>query len=211
MSSKVKQKNKIWPALVVIGIVTYIAIDILLAFLKPEVSLLHNAESDYGRGPYFWVMDFNFLLRCGLSLALVKAIWDTFSENKPIKKASYWIASWAIASGLLVFFADNPPGYPYLKSGSIHSLLAVVVFVSAIVGMILLDRRLRSVQIIWDNTVTLLIGVTILAFMALALLSFSHIRIHSLGGLYERVFLGLVLLWEGIIAIKILEINKTPK
>src|SRR5580693_3108803 len=92
-----------WPMITVLGIVIYIVIDIVLAFLRPDYSSLHNAESDYGRGPYFWVMDINFLLRCGLSLALVKAVWTTFPKENPIKKASYWLVAWAIASGLLVF------------------------------------------------------------------------------------------------------------
>ena len=52
---------QIWPMITVLGIVIYIAIDIVLAFLRPEYSILHNAESDYGRGQYFWVMDINFL------------------------------------------------------------------------------------------------------------------------------------------------------
>ena len=52
------------------GVAVYVAIDVLLAFLRPGYSLIYNAESDYGRGPWFWVMDINFLLRCALSLAI---------------------------------------------------------------------------------------------------------------------------------------------
>jgi hypothetical protein len=46
---------------------------VLLGFLRPRYSLLYNAESDYGRGPWYWVMDLNFLLRCALSLAAAGA------------------------------------------------------------------------------------------------------------------------------------------
>jgi len=34
------------------GIVVYVAVDVLLRFLRPGYSLLYNAESDYGRGPW---------------------------------------------------------------------------------------------------------------------------------------------------------------
>jgi hypothetical protein len=51
-----------------------VAIDVLLAFLPPGYSLIYNADSDYGRGPWFWVMDLNFLLRCALSLAIAGAL-----------------------------------------------------------------------------------------------------------------------------------------
>jgi hypothetical membrane protein len=57
------------------GVGVYVAIDVLLAFLRPRYSLIYNAESDYGRGPWYWVMDLNFLLRCALSLAIAAALY----------------------------------------------------------------------------------------------------------------------------------------
>jgi hypothetical membrane protein len=208
ISAKTRNQSftQLWAMITVLGIIIYIAIDIILAFLRPDYSSLHNAESDFGRGSYFWVMDINFFLRCGLSLALVKAIWTTFRKNNPIKKASYWLIAWAIASGLLAFFADNPYGYPKLKSGSVHLLLAFIVFISSLVGMILLTKRFRVVQV-WHNTTSLLISITILAIVSLVLMGHVGIRPHSLGGLYERVSLGSVLLWEGAVAIKIISVN----
>lgn len=207
MDSIAKFRVKTWSSAVIVGIVLYVAIDVLLAFLRPDYSSLHNAESDYGRGPYFWLMDFNFLLRCGLSLALVKAIWQSFPKNIVIKRATYWLVAWAIASGLLAFFADNPYGYPKLKSGSVHLLLAFIVFISALVGMILLTRRFRVVQA-WRSNTGLLAGITILAVVSLILMGHSGIRPHTLGGLYERVFLASVLLWEAVVALKIIDVNK---
>ncbi len=35
------------------GVAVYVAMDVLLAFLGPESSLLCNAESGYGRGPRY--------------------------------------------------------------------------------------------------------------------------------------------------------------
>jgi hypothetical membrane protein len=209
MNSVAKHKLQPWPLVVILGIVIYVAIDILLAFLRPDYSVLHNAESDYGRGPYFWIMDIDFLLRCGLSLALVKAVWTTFPKDSSLKKDSYWLVAWAIASGLLAFFADNPYGYSRLKSGSIHLVLAFIAFIGVLVGMILLNRRFRGVQA-WRTTTSLLVAITMLAVVSLLLMGHSGIRPHSLGGLYERVFLGSVLAWEGVIAIKITSTKKLP-
>jgi len=48
----------------------YVAIDVALAFLRPGDSLLPNAESDYGVGPWSWLMDVNFLVRCAATLAI---------------------------------------------------------------------------------------------------------------------------------------------
>ena len=35
----------------------------MLAFLRPGYSLIYNAESDYGCGRWYWVMDLNNLSR----------------------------------------------------------------------------------------------------------------------------------------------------
>jgi hypothetical membrane protein len=43
------------------GIAIYVVVDVILKFLRPGYSLLHNAESDYGGGPWFWVMDARLL------------------------------------------------------------------------------------------------------------------------------------------------------
>jgi predicted secreted protein len=41
--------------LAIAGILVYLALDVALVFLRPQFSVLHNAESDYGSsGPYAW-------------------------------------------------------------------------------------------------------------------------------------------------------------
>lgn len=55
------------------GLVAYAAIDAALNFLPPHYSVISNAESDYGVGPYGWLMDANFVLRGLLSLAVAVA------------------------------------------------------------------------------------------------------------------------------------------
>src|ERR1700689_4042563 len=89
------------------GVGGYVAIDILLAFLRPGYSLIYNAESDYGRGPWFWVMDINFLLRCALSLAVIAALAAVLPSSGRTRTGVVFLAIWAFCSGLLAFFADN--------------------------------------------------------------------------------------------------------
>jgi hypothetical membrane protein len=198
---------QIWSLATALGVVIYVAIDIVLAFLRPDYSWLHNAESDYGRGPYFWLMDINFLLRCLLSLALVKVLLINFPKNKLIKRASFWLILWAVMSGLLAFFADNPYGYPKLQSGSIHLLIAFIAFFAALVTMVLFNR-LKSVMRLSHTTIRCLIALTVIAFVSIVLLGHSGFRPHSFGGLYERVFLLSVLVWEVVLALSINGENK---
>lgn len=185
-----------WAMLTVWGVIVYVVIDVVLAFLRHDYSWLHNAESDYGRGPYFWLMDINFLLRCFLSLALVRAIFIKFADNKLIKQASVLIITWAVASGLLAFFADNPYGYPKLASGSIHLFLAFIAFIAVLLAMIMFNRLVFLTSAVRGNSYAL----TVIAVISLVLLSHAGFRPHSFGGLYERIFLAVVLVWEVTLA-----------
>ncbi len=109
------------------GVVVYVGIDVLLRFLRPEYSLIYNAESDYGRGPWYWVMDFNFLLRCALFLSLAGALSQKVRHDPRIRTGLTLLVIWAACSGLLAFFADNPEGQPVTASGVVHAVLAFVL------------------------------------------------------------------------------------
>lgn len=195
-----RQSNtQIWTVIVVLGTVTYVAIDIVLTLLRPNYNWLHNAESDYGRGTYFWIMDSNFLLRCFFSLALAKALLVRF-RDKSVGKASIWIILWAVGSGLLAFFADNPYGYPKLWSGNIHILIALAAFVSAVVAMIVF-RRLAPMMGLGSSATFLLAFLPAIAIISLILLGHAGFHPHSFGGFYERVFLAAVLAWQVVLAL----------
>jgi Protein of unknown function (DUF998) len=188
--------------LVLVGVVLYAAIDTALVFLRPEFSILHNAESDYGSsGSWAWLMDLNFLLRCALSLAAVRALTlvldDSVSDPEQrgrLRSGLILLIVWAIASGLLAFFADDPAGTPTRWHGAVHLVLAFVAFLAILVGAVLVSRALRG-QPRWRPVA---MPITVLAWGALIpllLLGKVHLRAHSLGGLYEKIFLGIELLW----------------
>lgn len=198
----IRENPKIWANLTVLGVIIYIAIDVVLAFLRPDYSLLHNAESDYGRGPYFWLMDINFMLRFLLSLALVTALLSSFSKNIPVKHASLWLILWSVTSGLLAFFADNPYGYPKLRSGSVHVFIAFIAFIAALIALIMFSRLTAVLKMSKVKT-NFMIGLSVVAFVSLILTGRSGFRPHSLGGLYERIFLAAILAGDVVLALSI--------
>src|SRR5580658_7755880 len=151
------------------GVGGYVAIDILLAFLRPGYSLIYNAESDYGRGPWFWVMDANFLLRCALSLALVGALAQVAGPDGRARAGRILLIIWAVCSGLLAFFADDLEGQPVHLSGGVHLLLALIAFPCVAVGTILISSRMWTDQA-WRNARAALLGVSIAGAAAFLLL-----------------------------------------
>ena len=182
------------------GGIAYVAIDVVLRFLRPGYSLIYNAESDYGRGPWYWVMDFNFLLRCALSLAACGALRRSASADGRVRGGIYLLAAWAVCSGLLAFFADDVEGTPLHASGIVHLALAFIAFPCVAVGTILISVGLQS-DPAWRPAAGVLLAVAIAGAAAFLLLGLTSAHKHAAPhGLYERIFLGLELLWIALAA-----------
>src|ERR1700722_6410343 len=181
-----------WLALA--GVAAYAAIDVALAFLRPDYSLLYNAESDYGHGgPWSWLMDLNFLLRCALSLAAAGAIATSAEPGGRVRTGLALLAAWALCSGLLAFFPDDLEGQPVRGSGAVHIALAVVAFICVAVAALVITAQLRLGPR-WHRMSGVLLAVAIAGAVALVVLGAAGHK-HAPGGLYERIFLGLELLW----------------
>jgi Protein of unknown function (DUF998) len=189
------------------GVAAYVAIDVLLAFLRPGYSLIYNAESDYGRGPWYWVMDINFLLRCALSLAIAAALYLVVRPDGRTRAGLALLVTWAICSGLLAFFADDPEGTPQHGSGIVHLILAFIAFTCITIGTILISASLMS-DPAWRPAALILLAISIAGALAYLLLGAAAKHHHAPGGLYERIFLGLELLWIAVAAIAI--VRRTP-
>jgi hypothetical protein len=183
--------------LVLVGVLLYAAIDTALVFLRPQFSILHSAESDYGSlGSWDWLMDLNFLLRGAFSLAAVRAIGlvAPAPQDYRLRLGLRLLRVWAAASALLAFFPDDPAGTPIKWHGDVHLVLAFVAFLCVLVGTIVVSGALRSIPRLPQAAR----GLTVLAWAALIpllLLGHAHLRHHSIGGLYEKLFLGLELIW----------------
>jgi hypothetical membrane protein len=181
------------------SVVVYVGIDVLLKFLRPGYSLLYNAESDYGRGPWFWVMDLNFLLRCALSLALAGALYRTIRPEDRLRGGLALLTGWGVCSGLLAFFADNPEGTKVTGSGIVHLVLGFIAFICVAIGTVVISASLRP-DPAWGPVRNVLLGIAAAGVVALLLLGVANKHHHAPGGLYERIFLGLELLWMAVAA-----------
>lgn len=194
--------RRLWARAAIVGIVAYAAIDVALVFLRPHFSVLHNAESDYGSaGPYGWLMNANFLLRCALSLAAVQSLRLAVPQSRRMRIALGLLATWAVASGLLAFFPDDPVGRTvHGLAPKVHLALAAIAFVCVAVGARIATRAL-SREPRWRPVVAPLAVLSWGAYLPVILVGKSHLREHSLGGLWEKVFLGVELAWLLLVAV----------
>ena len=182
-----------------VGIALYIVIDVVLAFLRPDYSLISNAESDYGRGPFSWLMDINFVIR-GLFSALAAVAMVRAAVARRWTVVLVWV--WAVASALLAAFADNPAGYPYRRTGPIHDLLGLIAFVAIVVATIAISFARSGVNGSMATTQRILSIAGAVAFVMLA---------HTFGafGLVERIFLVIELAWMIVTLTEILRQGAT--
>ncbi|HUJ55230.1 MAG TPA: DUF998 domain-containing protein [Gaiellaceae bacterium] len=189
-------RSRLWAEAAIAGVVVYVAIDVALVFLRPHFSVLHNAESDYGsKGPYDWLMDLNFVLRCLLSLAAVRALALSVPQGTRMRVALGLISVWAVASGLLAFFPDDPVGTTaHGLAPRVHLALAGIAFIGIAVGARTATRALAR-EPRWRPAIVPLAVLSWGAFVPVILLGKAHLRPHSLGGLWEKVFLGVELAW----------------
>jgi hypothetical membrane protein len=184
-----------WAEIAIAGIALYLALDVALVFLRPGLSVLHNAESDYGsKGRFDWVMDANFVIRCLLSLAAVRALSLTAANRGRLRFGLSLLVVWALCSGLLAFFPDDPVGTKTHGAGAVHVLLALIAFLGVLVGTIAVTRALRP-DPRWRPVRVPLAVLAWGAIVPILLLGRVHLRPHSLGGLWEKVFLGVELAW----------------
>lgn len=185
------------------GVVLYAIIDTALVFLRPQLSILHSAESDYGSsGPWAWLMDLNFLLRCALSIAAVGAVSVTAAKSRGLQAALDLLIVWALASGLLAFFPDDPVGTPLHTLGAVHLAIAFVAFLAVLAGTILGSMALRA-QPRWRRVAIPMAVLSWGALVPLLVLGRVGFRPQSLGGLYEKIFLGMELLWLVLVAARV--------
>ena len=184
----------------VAGAALYVSLDVALVFLRPQFSVLHSAESDYGsRGAYAWVMDANFVLRCLLSLAVVQALRLTTRGDRRMRVGRIFLVVWALASGALAFFPDDPVGTQTYGLARVHVALAFVAFIAVVLGTRIATRALMRDQR-WRRITPALAVLSWGALVPILLLGHAHLRPHSLGGLYEKAFLGVELAWFVLVA-----------
>lgn len=194
MSTGLRSGNRGWASVGLAGLASYLLLEVLLRFLEPNYSILHNAESDYGVGPYGWVMDLNFVIRGVVGLSAVFILWRGADRSRAMRAGAVLVGAWGVASALLAFFPDDPPGHPVTTAGEVHLQLALVAFLAVAIGTVMVSLRLR-----WEPGLGApagaLLALATAAIIPLLLLGHAGFRPRSLGGLYERAFLLLELLW----------------
>ena len=185
--------------LVILGLVLYVALDVVAQLLPPYYSPVSQAESDLAVGKFGFVMTINFLNRGLFSLLFILAFLRTLNLAKVARShfrtGVYLLGVWAVGALLLAGFPTDVPATPISWHGAIHLVVATIAFFGGALGALIISLRLgknEAFQKLRTSALLIAIVSVILLFVALATLT------GPLGGLTERLFLGSVLLWIGV-------------
>ncbi len=209
--------------LTVAGAVQRTALVVLVQVLTPKQSALSMGMSGLSTGPHGWLMKAAFVVRGLTALALVAAV----GASAPVVACSLaglvFFALWGGGSALLACFDTDMPGRKPTREGAAHMLIAMLAYISAVVGMALTSWGLTRTHATAGLARVALV-LTVLAAVAL-LAQFAGFgaaardarpgrrkppalegeRAPARGlaryaGLLQRVFLVLVMVWTVVVA-----------
>jgi hypothetical membrane protein len=183
-----------------VGVVLYIAVDVVLQFLPPHYNPISEAESNLAVGPFGWIMNLNFLARAALSVCAIAAL-ARVGERTALRTTGLVLFGVAgLCSGALAFFATDvaPAGEHGVGittvTGGIHLALATGGFVAALVGFTLLTLWMRGTPDLRSGYRPALVFLTVAA-VGIVSLGATIVVAPTLLGLAERVCLAGILGW----------------
>jgi len=194
-------------------IVLYVVLDAIAQSLPPHYSPISQAESDLAVGPYGYIMALNFVNRGILSLIFVYVLAMTLPKLVQGATTRYrtglsLLAVWGIGALLLSIFPTDVPATPVSWHGLIHLVVAAIAFLAGAIGALSLSRQFTSDDALRGLArIAMPLAVLVLLFCVVTLgLGFVVPHLSSkIGGLDERLFLGLELLWIAAVSVYFLK------
>lgn len=193
--------------LTIAGAVLWTALVVAAQMLTPAQSALRLGMSGLATGRYGWLMKLAFVVRGLTALALVAAVAGSVPAAALSVPGLVLFAAWGGGSALLACYDTDMPGLKRTRRGQAHALIALVAYVAAVAGMILVSLPLRHAEATagvgrWALFIALVAAVAMVAqfagFAVAARPAAGGLGRHA--GLLQRVFLALVMLWTVVVA-----------
>lgn len=186
-----------------VGVLIYVAVDVVLQLLPPYYDPIHDAESNLAVGPFGWIMNLNFLGRALTTVCAVGAL-RLFGQPSAVRSAGLiLLGAGGVASALLAFLATDVEVVAgsslesYTLTGTLHLLVAGAGFIAAFLAVIVLTLWLRRTRVM-GNTLPAEVFAAITAVGAVWLAVTSTGAPETLG-LAERVCLLGILGWTFVV------------
>ena len=193
--------------IVILGLILYAVLDVIAQLLPPHYSPISQAESDLAVGKFGFIMTINFINRGLLSLLFIFAFLRTMNNAGVVRSqfrvGTYLLGAWAVGALLLAIFPTDVPANPASWHGAIHLVVAIIAFIGGAFGALAISQKMgknRELEGLKRIALPMAVIVVLLWVVEFALpFIFPHLNAR-VGGLTERLFLGSVLLWIGVVS-----------
>ncbi|HVB95913.1 MAG TPA: DUF998 domain-containing protein [Nitrososphaerales archaeon] len=178
------------------GIALYVVLDAVAQSLPPHYSPISQAESDLAVGPYGYVMAVNFVNRGLFSLLFLYGLTRSLPSNAGLRTGFGLLGMWAVGSLILALSPTDVRG-PVTVHGLVHLVVATLAFLGAAFGTLSLSRTFSRDPALKDLRYAMHLAILAPVFFFVLYggpAVFPHAAA-EVGGLVERVFIGLVLTW----------------
>jgi len=184
-------------AATIAGITLYVVLDAIAQSLPPHYSPISQAESDLAVGPYGYVMAANFVNRGLFSILFLYGLARSVPSMEAFRTGLGLLGVWAVGALILAASPTDVSG-PATVHGVVHLVVATLAFLGAAAGTVHLSRAFRrdpGLRAVGRYSMPLAVLALVFFFVLYGgPVVFPHAAAR-VGGLVERVFIGLVLAW----------------
>jgi MFS family permease len=193
-----------------IGVVVYVAVDVVLQLLPPHYNPISEAESNLAVGPFGWIMNLNFLGRAVTSFAVAGALLGIARVANRRRVPGLLLPGLAllavggICSAVLAFFPTDvaAAGESVVAAsvgGTVHLVVATLGFAAALAAIVMLTFWISRSGCLSAARRSALV-FTVLAIVGAVFLTLTLTILPSLLGLAERLCLLGILGWTYAVA-----------
>lgn len=179
-----------------LGPIVFMTVALLLPAIS-EYSLLGDTISELAIGRFGMIQTISFFVAALGSLALTLGLWRMLPKTKGVRVGTGLLAIWCL--GLVVdgIFPIDPlvPGVAHSSTSLVHLGAAVLAFICVLLSMFVLSFSFRKIDD-WRAFVPWSFTLGVLALAAFFLPSEG-----GRAGLYQRIFVGIVMLWLALVAL----------
>lgn len=196
-TSREAQAARPFFAATIAGIALYLILDTIAQSLPPHYSPISQAESDMAVGPYGYVMAVNFVNRGLFSLLFIYGLAKSLPSRAGLRTGFGLFGIWAVGALILAVSPTDVSG-PATAHGVVHLVVATLAFLGAAIGTVSLSRAFQRDPTL-EGVGRYAMPLAVLALVFFFVLYGGQLVLpHAaarVGGLVERVFIGLVLAW----------------
>ena len=214
ISQEVRKDNflRLSAVLGMIAPITFVATVIILGAIRPGYSHISQEISQLGEigSSNAIIQDVNFIILGLLILFLAVGLHRGIGDGRGSRVGPAFLVGFAILAGIGNGVFPCAPGCEFVTfSGIMHNLTGLTGFIGFIAAALILPRRFGS-DGSWQGlgTYSRLSGVLALGFLVIWIMSMNALP--GFSGLFQRVMVGVLLLWIEVMSIRLFQSSKPP-